>query len=173
MLLPKTPVKRTRPIRIRFLYARASKKRQRQKVSLGALGTSDADDGAAHFCFSSFGGIILLHRKFQGRFTSFYFTHSNLHPNQTKTSKLDSMRSWSLKSIKKIETMAFESSKEPKHTPRNPPHPEGHGQEPCLWIIISFGQRVVVLFALVPFKICDNSPFPFVQPKSEQFNSAE
>jgi len=83
------------------------------------------------------------------------------------------MRSWSLKSIKKIETMAFESSKEPKHTPRNPPHPEGHGQEPCLWIIISFGQRVVVLFALVPFKICDNAPFPFVQPKSEQCNSAE
>ena len=77
-------------MRIRFLYPRASKKRQRQKVSLGALGTADADDGAAHFCFSSFEGITLSHRKFQGRFTSFYITYSNLHPNQTKTSKLGS-----------------------------------------------------------------------------------
>jgi len=50
------------------------KKRQRQKVSLGALGTGDADDGAAHFCFSSFVGITLSHRNFQGRFTSFFIS---------------------------------------------------------------------------------------------------
>ena len=119
-------------------------------MSLGALGTADdgADDGAAHFCFSSFVGITLSHRNFQPRFTSFFI--SPIPTPNVQTRERDELGSQKYQENLKSRPWPLKDLRNQSTHLATPPYPEGHGQEHCLWIIISFGKGLLCCLLWFP-----------------------